>query len=288
MHNVNQLRRTPLNFYVHCFLFQFPSTEEEWLRESKLFEERWQFPNCLGAIDGKHVAISPPPDSGSYYYNYKGFNSMVLMVVANANYEILYVSFGTNGRVSDGGVLECTDFYDKLLKGNLNLPRPNPSNDLPYVFISDEAFALREDFLKPYNVRVLNDERRIFNYRLSRARRVVENVFGIMVARFGVLRSQINLQPKNIDCVVLACCVLHNFLRKTATAMYTPDESLDNEDPISHEFSDGLRAEETQVASLSIGQARNASQEAKHVRDRFMTYFNNEGSVPWQERYVFR
>ena len=211
---------------------------------------------------------------------------MVLVVVANANFEILYLSFGTNGRVSDGGIIEYTDFYNKLLQGELNLPPTNPSNGLPYVFISDEAFALRDDFLKPYNIRVLDtNEKRIFNYRyrLSRARRVVENVFGILVARFGVLRSQISLQPKNIDSVVLACCASHNFLRKTASTIYTPTECLDNEDPITHEINDGLRAGESQIASLASGKARNPSQEAKHVRDKFTVYFNNEGRVPWQK-----
>lgn len=59
---------------------------------------------------------------------------------------------GTNGRVSDGGVIENTLFYDKLINGTLKLPNPcktNNSNEtLPYVFIGDEAFALRNNFFK--------------------------------------------------------------------------------------------------------------------------------------------
>ena len=132
---------------------------------------------------------------------------MVLLAVANANYEFVYASFGTNGRVSDGGVIDQTDFYDQLINGALQIPEPSKINGLPYVFVADEAFALRPDFLKPFNVRVLDDHKRIFNYRLSRARREI----GILVSRFGVFRSQINLKPENIDKVVMACCVLHNF-----------------------------------------------------------------------------
>ena len=78
----------------------------------------------------------------------------------------------------------------------------NLARSMSYVFVADEAFALRPDFLKPFNVRVLDDKKRIFNYRLSRARREIENVFGILVSRFGVFRSQINLKPENIDKVV--------------------------------------------------------------------------------------
>lgn len=268
-------------------MFQFPSTAEEWLQEAKLFEERWQFPNCLGSIDGKHVAIRPPPDSGSFFYNYKGFHSIVLMAIANANYEFLYVNVGTNGRISDGGVIENTDFYRKLKARALSLPKENPANGLPYVFISDEAFALRGDCLKPYNVKMLDDEKRVFNYRLSRARRVVENVFGILASRYGVLQSQIKLQPQHIDTVVLACCALHNFLRKESPGKYTPSDSLDREDPETHKIQDGLRVGESNIASMSRAQARNATEEAKLIRDRFKNYFNNEGRVEWQNEHLY-
>ena len=199
-----------------------------------MFEERWQFPNCVGSVDGKHIAIVPPPGHGSYFFNYKGFNSMVLMAIANANYEFLYAHFGTNGRVSDRGVIKCTGFNNLLTNNLLNLPNINPQNGLPYVFISHEAFALKDNFLKPYSVKVLDHDKRIFNYRLSRARRVVENVFGILVARFGVLQKKVNLKPENIDVVVLTCCVLHNFLRRHAASTYTPPESIDMEDEVTH------------------------------------------------------
>ena len=59
---------------------------------------RWQFPLCLGAIDGKHVAIRPPPNSGSWYFNKKTF-SIILMAVAGPDYECLYADISSNGRV---------------------------------------------------------------------------------------------------------------------------------------------------------------------------------------------
>ncbi|XP_076044731.1 uncharacterized protein LOC143027341 [Oratosquilla oratoria] len=116
---------------------------------------------------------------------------------------------GTNGRVSDGRVLENTKFSERLAAGKLNLPQPsapaNSSKSLPYVFIGDEAFALRTDFLKPFAAKELTQERRIFNYRLSRARRVIENVFDIMSSRFGIFSKPINLNIKSIEKV--ASCI---------------------------------------------------------------------------------
>jgi len=140
------------------------------------------------------------------------------MAIVNANYEFIICDVGTNGRVSDGGVIDNTKFFKNLQSETLNLPRAEKVNSsnriLKYNFVGDEAFSLRPDFLKPYNQRELTPERRIFNYRLSMARRTVENVFGILANRFRVFHTSINLKIENIDKVVMACCVLHNFLRK--------------------------------------------------------------------------
>lgn len=65
---------------------------------------------------------------------------------------------------------------------------------LPYVFVGDEVFTLREDFMKLYNVQQLTKERRIFNYRLSHARRITENVFGIPEQRLGIFKTHIKIQ----------------------------------------------------------------------------------------------
>ncbi|CAK1592763.1 unnamed protein product [Parnassius mnemosyne] len=139
---------------------QFPDTANKWREIAHQFEEIWNFPHCLGAIDGKHVDIIPPADSGSYYYNYKGRHSMVLMAIVDARYRFLLADFGTNGRVSDGGVLQNTKFFQKLQNKKLNIPNPEniegSSRCLPYVFIGDDAFPLRTDMIKPYRQGDLN------------------------------------------------------------------------------------------------------------------------------------
>ncbi|CAH2016404.1 unnamed protein product [Acanthoscelides obtectus] len=96
------------------YFLQFPKTTEEWKKIALDFQERWDFPHCLGAMDGKHVQITAPVGSGSYYFNYKKTSSIVLMGIANANYEFIYCDVGTNGRVSDGGVIENTKFMKYL------------------------------------------------------------------------------------------------------------------------------------------------------------------------------
>ncbi|KAH7699793.1 hypothetical protein AAVH_33097 [Aphelenchoides avenae] len=81
-----------------------PSTTDEWLEIADGFLGKWQLPNALGAIDGKHVTIKAPANSGSLYFNYKQHFSMVLIVVADHRSRIVYAHFGSYGRESDAGI----------------------------------------------------------------------------------------------------------------------------------------------------------------------------------------
>lgn len=198
------------------------------------------------------------------------------MGIVNANYEFIYVNSGVNGRMSDGGVIATTSFHKKLKTRTLHLP-PKEENiaNLNFVFVSDEAFSLDEHLLKPYSAKELNHDRKIFNYRLSRARCIVENVFGILGARFRIFNTEINLSLEKIDYVILASCMLHNYLRKTAMQHYSPNEMFDRENLDSGERIVGnWRDASTLTADIQQGQARNYSAAAKLVRDEYMEYFN--------------
>ncbi|XDV16353.1 hypothetical protein PO909_016107 [Leuciscus waleckii] len=107
-------------------VFQCPDTVEEWQRVSIGFQAQWNFPNCLGALDGKHINIRPPPGTGSTFYNYKRTFSIVLMALVDSNYRFLYVDVGCNGRVSDGGVFGGCSLQDALKKRTSNIPVPAP------------------------------------------------------------------------------------------------------------------------------------------------------------------
>lgn len=272
-------------------MLQFPRTELEWKSISKQFEERWNFPHCLGAIDGKHIDITPPANSGSYYFNYKGKHSLVLMAIVDANYQFLLCDFGTNGRISDGGVLQNTEFYEKLQNNDLKIPLAesvgNISRSLPYVFVADDAFPLRCDMIKPFRQIDLNShERKIYNYRVSRARRIVENAFGILASRFRIFHTQINIDPHRIESVVMASCALHNFLMSTSHNFYAPSECYDHEDRENGTVTSGLNTTQSNMNHLHRRNYGNITNAAKIIRQEFINYFNNEGSVPWQNDFV--
>lgn len=258
------------------------------------FALKWQFPHCFGAIDGKHITMVAPQNCGSLYFNYKNTHSIVLMGVADANYKLIYVDVGCNGRISDGGVFSNCSLHDALESKQLPLPEPEPLPQrclpVPYIMVADDAFAMTSYILKPYGYRNQPAPNRIFNYRLSRARRVIENVFGIMSSKFRVLRKPINLAPDKVKDVTLAICTLHNFLMSTSKN-YLCSGSVDFENPSTHEIVNGEWRNdpppEGTLYPLERGRQRNYAISQKEVRDEFREYFmTTAGEVQWQYQFI--
>lgn len=155
-----------------------------------------------------------------------------------------------------------------------------------YPMCSLQMTHSRWQMMKPFSQIGLSSERIIFNYRLSRARRVVENVFGILVSRFGVLQRAIQLSPEKAETVVLACCYLHNFLRRQCGDKYISG-LLETENTGTGSINHGSwRTRETFSSSLPNSHSRNASNNAKTIREEFRDYFNHENIVPWQNKFV--
>ncbi|XP_018431177.1 PREDICTED: putative nuclease HARBI1 [Nanorana parkeri] len=268
--------------------FRFPATSEDWHFMSSQFEELWNFPNCGGAIDGRHVRINPPHHSGSMYYNYKGFFSIVVMAIVNANCEFIMVDVGKNGKFSDGAVIEQTHFYEKLKEKQLKLPDSTETKEgLNFVFVTDEAFALDDHILRPYSQKAPTRPQKIFNYRLARARRVAENAFGLLSNRFRIFRTTINLSPHKIELVVMACCLLHNFLRRCNADEYSPVHMLDRESMEDAAFVPGdWRSESAGLVPLQSMEGQKPDADAKLSRQKYTEHFNGAGAVEWQEAMV--
>lgn len=173
--------------YLKC-----PSTEEEWLTIARQFEERWNLPNCIGAGDGKHIRVRCPSNTGSDFYNYKSFFSIVLLAFVGPQYQFLYIDVGCQGSASDAGIFRKSTLWKAVEANTIHIPPPRSlpqSNDpifeasdtaIDHFFVCDDAFPLGKHLMKPYPSKNLSEERRIFNYRLSRARRISENVFGLL------------------------------------------------------------------------------------------------------------
>ncbi|XP_024878239.1 protein ANTAGONIST OF LIKE HETEROCHROMATIN PROTEIN 1-like, partial [Temnothorax curvispinosus] len=86
---------------LRASVLELPTTED-WKEIGRGFESQWNFPNCIGAIDGKHIPIQAPAGAGSEYYNYKGFHSIVLLAICDYRYAFTMLDIGATGRQSDG------------------------------------------------------------------------------------------------------------------------------------------------------------------------------------------
>lgn len=247
---------------------------EKWIEISELFYKKTNFPNCLGSIDGKHIRCRNPNNSGSLFYNYKKYFSIVLMAVVDANLNFIFIDVGAYGREADSNVFRNSVFGKKLYRNQLQIPDPvslplTENNLQPFVFVADEAFGLHTNLLRPYPGRGLNNTRRIFNYRLSRARRTVECAFGVLANKWNVLHTTIIVEPDFCDHIIKACCVLHNFVRKRDGCNY-------DEDVVDTAYINNL--DDFQ------GHGRLINRNGMEIRDNFANYFINEGAVPFQYR----
>ncbi|XP_041355373.1 protein ALP1-like [Gigantopelta aegis] len=194
-------------------------TSEDWRNCARRFGELWDYPFAIGALDGKHIPLYNPIHAGSMYYNYKGYPSIVLMAFSDADSCFILTDCGQYGRISDGGVSANTCMCKMLNNGKLNIPsdgfRVSTSDlEIPYMIIADEAFPLKAQLMKPYPGRGMDDMRRAYNYRHSRARRSVECAFGILAKKFEIFQRAMRLQPDKAVMVTNAGCVLHNFIRR--------------------------------------------------------------------------
>ena len=128
--------------------------EADWARIAADFYEKLNFPNSLGAIDGKHINITCPPKTGSLFYNYKGNYSIVLLAACDANYKFTSVDIGAYGSQSDCGVFWNSGFGQKLFDNKLGLPKddmlPGTNVKFPFFFVGDAAFPLKTCLMRPY------------------------------------------------------------------------------------------------------------------------------------------
>ena len=81
-----------------------PTDPEDWKKIEQRFRNRWTVPHAVGLLDLKHIAIKKPKKSGSEYFNYKGYFSLVLLALINADYKFLWVNVGASGSSSDAQI----------------------------------------------------------------------------------------------------------------------------------------------------------------------------------------
>ncbi|XP_075199541.1 uncharacterized protein LOC142302370 [Anomaloglossus baeobatrachus] len=193
-------------------------TCEKWLQIAHGFYEVTKFPHCIGALDGKHIRVRKPPNSGSRYFNFHKFFSVVILALVDTNYKFIYVDIGAYGSASDARIFRSTRLARRMISMDLNLPTPSPlpgtsGPTVPFVMVAHEGFALSPHVMRPFPRRGIDDLKSQFNSRLKTARSYVECSFGILASKWRIYQTTIQLNPTNVQSVIKATVVLHNFCR---------------------------------------------------------------------------
>lgn len=205
------------------------------------------------------------------------------MAVCDSNYKFLLTDIGAAGRQSDGGIWSRSDIGEAFAAGQMNIPPPDRIFEgpvLPHVLVADEAFQLTTYTMRPFPGKGgFTKEKRIFNYRLSRARRMIECAFGILSSQWRIYKRLINTSIETARHIIKATIVLHNFLRQNTEDINCYSE-ITNDIPTLSEI------ETAAFRDLSNVGSNTHTREASQIRSIFMDYFNNEGAISWQERFV--
>ncbi|KAJ8892335.1 hypothetical protein PR048_004915 [Dryococelus australis] len=273
---------------ITMLFFRLPSTTEECEHHADEYNHQWNFPHCIGIMDGKHVMLQAPINTDSDYFNYKGFFfSIVLLAVLDTNYCFMCVSVGCQGRLSDGGV------FDHKTLTNSCLPCKN--FPVPYILLANYSLPLRPSIMKPFpRAHDKGSNERIYNYRHCRARRMVEDVFLTVQVVSRGLRKPLLLEPENDERVVKTCVHLYNFLHcsQSQSASYAPLETFDFQDIATKTLVPGQWRVDGMPTGTMLrlkGVPKKPSTLAKEIREEFSGYFTStEGGECGQDKRRMR
>ena len=201
----------------------------------------------------------------------------------------MWADVGTQGSSSDAQIFNHGPLRNGLENDTLGLPDPEPlphdDRPLPYFLVGDDAFPLRSWMMKPYSNRNMTNEERIFNYRLSRARRVVENTFGILAHRWRCMLGTMQQDPDRAKIILMAAICLHNLMRLRYPGVQNND--LDQEDEDGNHIPGAWRNDRVLQDVDAVDRGNLPNRDGKRIRTYLKHYYNsNVGSLPWQHNMI--
>lgn len=180
---------------------KWPSIEDKRSIASK-FRHLNYFKNCIGAIDGSHIAIPKPSKNQESYVNRKGYHSLLLQCVALPDKSFSDIYCGEPGSLHDSRVLRKSPLYRRAEDRNFWGK---------YYILGDSAYPNLNWLITPFRDNgTLTEVKRRFNYLHSSNRVIVENAIGLLKNRFRRLNFLSNFTMEICSKIIMSCCVLHN------------------------------------------------------------------------------
>ncbi|XP_072320000.1 uncharacterized protein [Eucyclogobius newberryi] len=257
--------------------FKCPDTAEEWQEVARGFQSERDFPNCVGALDGRHLNVCAPPET-SESSSPKQEASVSLMALVDSKHKFQFVDVACNGRICNSAEFDGCVLVDALETRLARLPGPArlPGSErlAPHCVVADKAFPLKDYLMKPFLNRKPSTEQQIFNHRISHASKASADAFNVLTNRFCILQNTFNLHSSavKLEDIVMACCALHNFLCVKAKETYLAD-ILNQEG----------RNDTGNLLQAALPPSTNATAKSKETRDELCAYFVSKAvAVPSQ------
>ena len=244
------------------------------------FEKQLGFPQCAGVIDGSHIPIISPSECPADYHNRKGWHSIILQGTVNHLGQFIDINVGWPGRVHDARVFSNSTLFKRGQNGTLFpcLPRTISGKSVPILLLGDPAYPLLPWLMKAFpDTGRLSQQQKTFNYRLSRARVVVEHAYGRLKGRWRCLLKRNDIFINDVPVLVAACCTLHNICEIRGD-QFIDDWMLENSD---HSDSNSSSSSSNSSSSGGGGSGGGGGggvsvdcDNGKSIRDALMTYFS--------------
>ena len=231
------------------------------------------FPQCAGVVDGTHIPIVSPVDYPADYFNRKGFHSIIMQGMVDNLGRFTDVCIGWPGRVHDARVFVNSSLYHRGQQGTLfpGWKQTICGQDIPLLVLGDPAYPLLSWLLKAYiDNGSLTAQQKLFNYRLSKARVVVEHAYGRLKGRWRCLLKRNDVMIRDLPCLVAACCVLHNIC-ETHHEAFNDDWIQDDPNSLSNSQNSQSQSNSQNSQSQATSTVLN---NGKEIQLALMSYFS--------------
>ncbi|XP_045457794.1 putative nuclease HARBI1 [Melitaea cinxia] len=199
---------------------KFPQTRRERDHIKQRFYEKFQIPSIVGAIDGTHVAIIRPAQNEERFYNRKGFHSRNVLIICDADMNILSVDSSFGGATHDSFILNQHPVKSYLI----NLLN---SGELVYL-LGDSGYPQRNFLMTPILDAPANSPEEHYTNMHCVARNIVERTIGVLKNRWRCLLGHrvLHYHPNTAARIINACCVLHNICNKASLSQNDSEDTI--------------------------------------------------------------